>query len=155
MPIRVKCETCGKTLILRDELAGRRGRCPNCHSTIEVPDAAGRTTRPKPDTDPGFAMATDAASLAGVDFSKPLPPLEWLVEGPDGQQLGPVDLETARSWVLRELIPPTAKVQGPTTQGPREIRRVAEFQATLEELDDIKAHRPIHTIGTARIGKHH
>jgi predicted RNA-binding Zn-ribbon protein involved in translation (DUF1610 family) len=36
--IRFQCGKCGKQLILRDELAGQKGRCPNCRNVLEVPD---------------------------------------------------------------------------------------------------------------------
>lgn len=36
MPIRVECE-CGKVLRLKDELAGKRVRCPGCGDPLSVP----------------------------------------------------------------------------------------------------------------------
>lgn len=36
MPIRVSC-SCGKTLQVSDEYAGRRGKCPACGSDLQVP----------------------------------------------------------------------------------------------------------------------
>ena len=159
MPIRVRCESCGKAMIVDDELAGRKGRCPNCKETIRIPDPAGRAGGAEPEgtgasaLKPAGGKSADSAALAGVDFSKPLPPLEWIVEGPAGQQCGPVDLGTVQRWVLEGKVSATAKVQGPTTQGPRELRRVAEFQETLVKLQASRAGGPAHTIGTARIGK--
>lgn len=38
MAIEFVCPTCGKTLKLRDEAAGKRGRCPQCQAVITVPD---------------------------------------------------------------------------------------------------------------------
>lgn len=32
------CSACGKTLKVREELTGRKARCPYCHSSIAVPD---------------------------------------------------------------------------------------------------------------------
>jgi hypothetical protein len=156
MPIRLRCETCGKGLIVRDELAGRKGRCPECNGVIEVPDAAGRRSEseaPAAPTVPKTPKGRDSASLAGLDFSEALPPLEWLVEGPEGKNLGPVDFPQVRQWVLDGMIPPSAKVKSPAMQSPREIRRVPDFQDTLQELQASKVHGPAHTIGTARIGK--
>ncbi len=40
MPIRVKCSGCDKPLKVKDELAGKRIRCPGCQSVIRVPAAA-------------------------------------------------------------------------------------------------------------------
>lgn len=39
MPIRVKC-SCGKALSVKDELAGKKVKCPGCASAIPVPKAA-------------------------------------------------------------------------------------------------------------------
>ncbi len=36
MPITITC-SCGKTLRVKDELAGTQGRCPNCGTIIDVP----------------------------------------------------------------------------------------------------------------------
>ena len=38
MSISVQCEECGKTYQLRDNMAGRKGKCPNGH-TLYVPTA--------------------------------------------------------------------------------------------------------------------
>jgi len=40
MPITVKCEACGKTLKVKDELAGKRGKCPGCGAVVHVPEAS-------------------------------------------------------------------------------------------------------------------
>jgi hypothetical protein len=39
VPITFSCE-CGKTLRVKDELAGKRVRCPNCQEILAVPDDA-------------------------------------------------------------------------------------------------------------------
>lgn len=36
MPIRVKC-SCGKVLNVKDELAGKKGKCPGCGNAIPIP----------------------------------------------------------------------------------------------------------------------
>lgn len=40
MTIRITCD-CGKALQLRDDCAGKRVRCPICHSALTIPAAAG------------------------------------------------------------------------------------------------------------------
>lgn len=40
MPIRYKCETCGSTLTIKDELAGTAGKCPKCKTAFTVPALA-------------------------------------------------------------------------------------------------------------------
>ena len=41
MAIEVKCEACGRTFKVNDELAGRRVRCSACSATLTVPGAGG------------------------------------------------------------------------------------------------------------------
>ena len=40
MAIAVDCPHCGKQLKVKDELAGRKGKCPQCQKTIEIPAGA-------------------------------------------------------------------------------------------------------------------
>jgi hypothetical protein len=37
MPVQFVCEHCGKTLRVRDDLAGRRIKCPKCQGVVRVP----------------------------------------------------------------------------------------------------------------------
>jgi len=39
LAITVKCTGCGKTLKVKDELAGKRGKCPGCGTIIQIPKA--------------------------------------------------------------------------------------------------------------------
>ncbi len=39
MPIRAKCDSCGKAYSLKDSLAGKRIRCPACRGVVHVPQA--------------------------------------------------------------------------------------------------------------------
>lgn len=41
MAIAVECAQCGKQLKVKDELAGRKGKCPQCQGVIHIPAAAG------------------------------------------------------------------------------------------------------------------
>ena len=40
MPIRVKCESCKKTLSVKDHLAGKKIKCPVCQNVVVVPAAS-------------------------------------------------------------------------------------------------------------------
>ena len=48
MAIRVECPSCRSKFGVRDEFAGRRGRCPKCQSEIQVPGAAVKSPPPAP-----------------------------------------------------------------------------------------------------------
>ena len=41
MPIRFTCpnKTCGKIIVVKDEFAGRIGKCPGCQTSVKVPAA--------------------------------------------------------------------------------------------------------------------
>jgi DNA-directed RNA polymerase subunit RPC12/RpoP len=52
MPIHFRCQACGKTLRVRDDQAGRRGKCPGCGSVITVP--------PKDTPEPGRVAGVGA-----------------------------------------------------------------------------------------------
>ena len=41
MAIRVRCENCHAQFSARDELAGKRGKCPKCQAAICVPTLPG------------------------------------------------------------------------------------------------------------------
>src|SRR5437899_10199533 len=77
MPIRIGCE-CGKNLAVKDELAGRRVRCPGCGIVLDVPglaeqpDEAGVSppdaVRTRPTRQLAGSLAKGAAAL-GAPFS--------------------------------------------------------------------------------------
>lgn len=51
MGIKFLCEACGKKLNIKEELGGRKGRCPKCDAKILIPtesqiNQAGETTKP-------------------------------------------------------------------------------------------------------------
>ncbi len=52
MPIRVSCD-CGRATTVKDELAGRKVRCPGCQAVLDVPDAEGLLdVEPEPEERP-------------------------------------------------------------------------------------------------------
>jgi hypothetical protein len=48
LPISVTCPQCSTTLKVKDELAGKRGKCPKCQGAVQIP--AGNGTAAKPTT---------------------------------------------------------------------------------------------------------
>ena len=62
MPISLACPECDKSLRLRDELAGKRIRCPACQGILTVPSASSSSTTAKPAT--GGAKAKPSSKPA-------------------------------------------------------------------------------------------
>src|SRR6476469_2883225 len=44
MPIAITCAGCGKNLKVKDEWAGKKGKCPQCGTTFLIP-AAGEASK--------------------------------------------------------------------------------------------------------------
>ncbi len=67
------CSSCGKTLKVREELAGRKAKCPYCRSAVSVPDrsATDEGAGEEPPTPGGSAAGptSTAGSTAGLDFA--------------------------------------------------------------------------------------
>lgn len=51
MTIRIECESCYRTIKVKDELAGRNIRCPDCQNRIRVPDSS-EEPLPEPELPP-------------------------------------------------------------------------------------------------------
>ena len=58
MPITLVCTGCGKSYQLKDELAGRKVRCPGCQSVQVVPDDSGED----------YAMEAEVGDEASTDL---------------------------------------------------------------------------------------
>lgn len=43
LTISVTCSQCGTTLKVKDELAGKRGKCPKCQGAVQIPPLASRS----------------------------------------------------------------------------------------------------------------
>ena len=56
MPIRVKCEGCGKLYRVKDELSGKQLKCPNCDATLTVAPAP---SSPAPTPPPNVPTADE------------------------------------------------------------------------------------------------
>ena len=64
MPLEVSCK-CGRKLLVKDDLAGKPGKCPACFNILQVPGKARNTAtvpapafRPRPPAGgtPGFEL---------------------------------------------------------------------------------------------------
>jgi hypothetical protein len=66
MPIQLKC-SCGKSLSVRDELAGKAVKCPSCQAVLRIP-AAGASAKPT------SAKASSAATPKPIPKPQTRPP---------------------------------------------------------------------------------
>src|SRR5438876_7203 len=67
MPIAFQCG-CGKQLRVRDDLAGKKARCPSCGTVLAVPsprEESTRITRKRPEDDVGRAASRRPERTAG------------------------------------------------------------------------------------------
>lgn len=79
--IEFKCSECGENLRVRDEAAGKRGKCRQCGTILRVPHAAAPTPTPSPPPT-GSAHATgmdvpQQPSALAAELDKSLP-IRWL-----------------------------------------------------------------------------
>jgi predicted Zn finger-like uncharacterized protein len=67
MPISVECPSCLATFRVKEEYAGKRGRCPSCKGLVAIPSApASPQPEPGPEDDGtgGYALAGSGATKA-------------------------------------------------------------------------------------------
>jgi hypothetical protein len=114
------CPSCARELKVRDELAGRRARCPHCKAALRVPGDAP-------------AGAAEAGTLApNVDAAPPV--------GPSGDEWATLPPKPLRGG-SRSAAPPAVPREGPSTvpdpamtdflappQGPGELGRLGHYR---------------------------
>lgn len=122
MGIKFACPHCGTALNVKNELAGKRGRCPQCQQKIEIPkedspssgavDVAAAQTAGAATTGPAVAeaapagdavsqsAATSVSAPAASDAISEAPKLQWYVMPPGAaSQYGPAVGEEFRNWI--------------------------------------------------------
>jgi hypothetical protein len=72
MPIKVQC-ACGKRLVAKDELAGKRTKCPVCGNVLEIPAAGHSGTSPTGSSGDAFpgGQAFPPAAYPGYPTQQP------------------------------------------------------------------------------------
>ena len=100
MPISVTCPQCSTTLKVKDELAGKRGKCPKCQGPLLIPALKGTGAQGT------GAQGTGAQGTGATPASVPKP------DRPAAKVLVPATPEERRAKVLsglpREIERPTA-----------------------------------------------
>ncbi len=132
MAIRFTCSHCSRSLTVKDELAGKRGRCPYCKQVIVVP--ASRATAPvrdprKPDAESlalaalGLSSSETITGAETVSSSKPAPPIQVTCSWCDHQ------FEVEGSLAGKQTPCPECRrivrVPAAQTQSPRDWRQAA------------------------------
>jgi len=132
MAIRFTCSHCNRSLTVKDELAGKRGRCPYCKQVIVVP--ASRATAPvrdprKPDVESlalealGLSSGETVSGAETVAPGKPAAPIQVTCSWCDHQ----FEVEAALAGKqtpcpeCRRIV----RVPTPHTQSPRDWRQAA------------------------------
>jgi len=88
MPVTFTCDSCNKRLRVKDELAGKKIRCPNCSEVVAVePEAEG--------SDSGQVAPPPPASSPAE--SGPLVE-QWFLKTEDGEMYGPIPKPELDEW---------------------------------------------------------
>src|SRR6267378_7320569 len=74
MALKFSCPHCRKGIRVKEELAGKKGKCPACHQVLTIPTVArpGAPTSAKPTTESDIE-ALALAALAEKEKTKPSP----------------------------------------------------------------------------------
>lgn len=129
MGIKFTCPACGRSLNVKSELAGKRGRCPKCQAKVDIPaespaasdaNAAGSVSSEAsparatgamgPATDAGFLTVEEQTSdwppqpaIVSAGVADPIgeaPNLQWYAMPPGAaNQFGPVTGDDFRAWL--------------------------------------------------------
>ena len=74
MAIRYECDQCGSVLKIKDDLAGKPGKCPKCKTAFTVPapegaaDSSGEIAATQNSDDAEAVLATTKPGTANDDF---------------------------------------------------------------------------------------
>ena len=108
MGIKFRCPECDKKIHVKSYLAGKKGMCPKCNASVQIPSAGGtadddgeaddiHTHQPGED-----AIANAPTTITPARPSDPFaedPTAQWYVRYTNGSQYGPTPPEEFRQWV--------------------------------------------------------
>jgi hypothetical protein len=106
MPIPFSCNSCGRSLNVRDELVGKQIYCPDCKTILTVPYYA-QEPEPEPEPDVALAAAAPPADDLSTRAEEPPPP------APVNRPQTP---EYDEDW---DEAPPLRRPAAPENSGPR------------------------------------
>jgi len=105
--IKLGCEKCGHVLHLKDEMAGKKGRCPRCGTSLTIPGGSRMSATP--------SLLVGDSGLGGL-----LPPNEsaatqehgmsqWFCMK-DGKKRGPLDTTALKQLAIDGELTPTDRI---------------------------------------------
>lgn len=135
MGIRFICPACTKRINVKDHQAGKRGLCPKCGASVQIPLTSTLTDRPEAEDSPTATIANPAvaaqpsaapspaegtAPVGRIVAIQPAPAVDPLAENPTavwyvsaadgGQPFGPADGATMFQWLQEGRIASTSLV---------------------------------------------
>lgn len=116
MSIRYECEQCGSVLKIKDDLAGKPGKCPKCKTAFTVP-------APSDDSDSSSEMA---ATDSSADLSSAA------TESRPAESSGEFDVD---AFLLSEDEPASAKSKSKSAKSAQ-ATKVIDADQSLDELDE-------------------
>jgi hypothetical protein len=99
--MEIACPTCGRTLRVADEHAGKQIRCPACQQISVAP---------------GISANSAAADVAAASQSEPSA-TTWHVRPPEGPIYGPISWDEVLAWTAEGRITPDCELSV-SAQGP-------------------------------------
>jgi RsiW-degrading membrane proteinase PrsW (M82 family) len=143
MPISFAC-TCGKRFRVKDELAGKRARCPGCQNIVIVPEPGGdeeiivvpeTNDAPPPKPIPWSEVPEGEAPTYGVSREPDAPrPMPGLKPKPRPSQEGPPPRRPVRE--PQERIPPRRPVREPEERTLPRRPSADRYKHILEEKSE-------------------
>lgn len=86
--MKLVCPDCQSTLQVPDGMEGKQARCPKCGSIFAIGDSATNTTTAQPSWAPAPGALKDDPLAGGP----------WMLKIADGRVFGPVDRSTIQQW---------------------------------------------------------
>jgi hypothetical protein len=85
MPVQLTCAGCKTTLKVRDDLAGRKVKCPKCAAVLTVPDEGQDATEIIPGPDEAVTAAPRPAPAKSKPVKKPSAAIKSRRDDPDDE----------------------------------------------------------------------
>jgi serine/threonine protein kinase len=146
--IAFRCNHCGKDIKVKDELAGRKGKCPGCGTVISIPAAAdvGQASKVRPSSSHYEDVRTLPPTPSAVEEERTLPPAKRDQAPHDSlsDAEGQTGLEVARKGESTQSV-------GPQSPG----RELYDFLAPAEKPDEIGrlgSYRVLKVLGAGGMG---